>query len=1054
MRIERQASTAIGARARALVAMLIVLTAGPTRVARGEDFTDQEFKFDIPAQPLSSAILSFSAQTGVQIITDGADVSALKTNGVSGRLSIGQALTRLLSGTGLQHRAVGKTAVALTRSAEPSTNATQPALAKPVAQADGQAGVVERSAEVRQTRTEIEGITVTIPEVLVLGSRILNMDIPRSHDDAQPYVIFDRPTIERSGATNIQDLLRQKLPMNTQGGVSTQGGSDNRSLINLRGLGTNQTLILIDGRRAVSTVSTANTPLQPDLNGIPLAAVERIEVLPTTASGIYGGSATGGVINVVLRRDYSGVVAKVTYGNSFDSDTSLRRADLSAGFDLEEGKTSVLLAGSYADGNPLATHDRDFIQRGREVLLANNPAALLIFGFFPPLGGTTNISSLDGSPLFGPGTASFTSVPTGYAGGGGLAPLQTNAGLYNLDLANSAQLSGGGTRGLSAGSTLKSLMATVRREFGSDVEAFLDLSTSENTGESVDSRVSSSSYIIPSSSPNNPFGKDILVTVPVAQGDGLTTSESDARRVVGGVIVRLPGEWSAAADYTWSRSRLEFTNTSHGLSGAEAAEIASGALDVLRDTNEFPVDFSPFLTPPAELSPFVATSKDAVLRLAGPVASLPAGPVSLSGLIEYREDVLDEAQQALPAFNLTLFFPSRSQSVNSAYLEARIPFASSEAQFAGVEELELQLAARYDEYTVNGATGVVFSPTDPVERVKNKRSSVNPTVALRYKPISDLTLRGSYGTGFLPPAVQQLTQGPPFPSTVIDPLRGGEIRTVQVTSGGNPDLLPEESESWSAGIIVAPAMIPGFRLSVDWTRITKTDNIIVPFGAPQAAVDNESVVPDLVTRDPVAPGDPFGVGPITTVDTSLRNIARAEIEAYDVAIDYRLPTTNIGTFDLSALVTWQPDFETQLVPGAPIEQKVGISSSNPQKFKGNARLTWEYGPWVLAWASTYFDSYALDNSLASLGPAFDFVRSQGTSRVSSQTYHDFFSSYRFPSTSSGARSRLLADMEVQLGVRNVFNTKPPLDVSNTVSFYSFLGDPRLASYYVSLQKSF
>lgn len=1028
---------------------------------------DSLVRFDIAAQPLPAALKAFASQASMQLLYPYEVVDGATANAVIGEFEKRAALEQLLRGTGLQAIYSSDDAATIRRIRKERAAVSSPALTKSAAVAvplseagNGRLRLAQSESESQVSSNaqapdaqQVEEVPASIPEVLVIGSRILNVDIPRSHDDAQPYVIYDRATIERSGAINVQAFLKQQLPMNTQGAVSTQGGSDNRSLINLRGLGLNQTLILIDGRRAVNTVATNNTPLQPDLNGIPLTAVERIEVLPTTASGIYGGSATGGVINVVLRRDYSGIGAKVTYDNSFDSDTSIRRMDLSAGFSLEGGKTNVLLAGSYADANQLVTHDRDFFQRGQETLLANNPDALLIFGFFPPLGATTNISSADGSPLFGPDTPSFTSVPTGYAGGGGLTPLQTNAGRYNLDLANSAQLFGGGTHGLSAGSSLKSLMATLRREFGSNVQAFLDLSASENTGESVDSGVFPSSYFIPAAAANNPFGKDILVTVPVAAGDGLTTSKSDDRKVVGGVIVRLPKEWSAAADYTWSRSRFESTNSSRGLSGAVAAQIASGSLDVLRDTNEFPIDFSPFLTPPSQLSPFVATSRDAVLRLAGPVGSLPAGAPTLTGVIEHRETVLDKALMALPGFNLTLFFPNRSQSVDSVYLEARVPFASSDARIAGVEDLELQLAARYDEYKVNGSTGVTLSPTDPVERVTNKNSSTNPTVALRYKPISDVTLRASYGTGFLPPAVQQLTQST-FPSSVTDPRRGGEIRAVQVTSGGNPDLLPEESESWSAGIIIAPRMISGLRLSVDWSRITKTDNIVVPFGAPQVAVNNESLIPDLVTREPAPPGDPFGVGPITTVDNSLRNIARAEVEAYDVSIDYRLETANIGSFDFSALMTWQPHSETQLIPSTPVQEKVGISTANPQKFKGNARLTWEYGPWLLGWASTYFDSYALDNSFASFGPAFDFVKSQGATRVPSQIYHDFFSSYRFPSASRDAGFDLLADVEVQLGVRNIFNTKPPLDVSNTVSFYSFLGDPRLASYYLSIQKSF
>src|SRR5690606_5082656 len=114
-------------------------------------------------------------------------------------------------------------------------------------------------------------------------------------------------------------------------------------------LGAGQTLILVDGRRQPGFPSYGNSG-QADLNGIPLAAIERIEVLPTTASGIYGGSATGGVVNVVLRRDYQGAEVSVKYEDSFRSDAPNHRVDLAAGFNLFDGKTNVLVAGSYMEG--------------------------------------------------------------------------------------------------------------------------------------------------------------------------------------------------------------------------------------------------------------------------------------------------------------------------------------------------------------------------------------------------------------------------------------------------------------------------------------------------------------------------------------------------------------------------------------------------------------------------------------------------------------------------------------------------------------------------------
>ena len=227
------------------------------------------------------------------------------------------------------------------------------------------------------------------------------MDIRRTRDDPQPYVIYGRETIEQSTASSLQSFLRDRLPMNTTGLpngqlVSTLG---NQSNFNLRGLGANQTLILINGHRASPGPSYGSAPRQSDINSIPMSAVERIEVLPATASGIYGGSATGGVINIILRHDYAGSEVKATYGNSFESDVAQRRIDLSTGFNLEGGKTHVLVIGSFSDQNQLTLQERpDLAERYYSTALQNAPTQVLPSAR-PPLGSTPNIRSANGSNL-------------------------------------------------------------------------------------------------------------------------------------------------------------------------------------------------------------------------------------------------------------------------------------------------------------------------------------------------------------------------------------------------------------------------------------------------------------------------------------------------------------------------------------------------------------------------------------------------------------------------------------------------------------------------------
>jgi len=1008
---------------------------------------NQRINFEIPAQKLSSALIQFSQQAKLQVVVSD-NLGEQSSPALSGSHAIGEALETLLSASGLIYRVISDTSITVGyRSADAATSSASPRPPLRLAQGDADArsnqaapdassGAVGRSS----TRAEsLEEHRLNLPEVLVTGAKTLNMDIPRTRDDAQPYVIIERSTIENSGARNLEDFLKKRLTMNTHANSNGQNISSlgDTSQVNLRGLGTNQTLILIDGHRTAG-LSNAGTPLQPDLNGIPLAAVERIEVLPTTASGIHGGSATGGVVNIVLRRDYSGAEVKLSYDNTFDAGSALQQVDFNTGFTLEGGKTWLLAAGSLIDNEGLLNHDRDFYARGRAALRANNPAVLLP-PTAPPLGATTNIRSQNGSPLFGPGSPSFTSVPAGYAGGGGLAPLQSNAGSYNYDLAQSAQLNGD-LQGLLMSSYTKSLMLTARRELSPNVQAFLELAGSDSSSRFQRSGLAFT-FNVGAAAPNNPFGQAIQATVPLANADDRIFSTKEERRVVGGVIVKLPGEWKSEADFTWGTTR-RVTAPQPTLSAEATAAIFNGALDVLRDTTAFPLDLEDLLVPSSYTAlPFRSRLKDITLRAGGPVGRLPAGAPVLSLAVEKLDEFIPDARQG--GGSSPYYYPSRSQSAKSAYAELRVPFISAVNALPGVRELDMQIAVRRDEYTVEGVTGFVsvLAPT-PIVRATSRTASTNPTLGVRYHPVRDVMLRASYGTGFLPPTVNQLVPSPPATGTsAFDPLRGNQLVSFLTVTGGTTDLQPEKSTSWSAGMVLTPHFVPNLRVSLDYTRIEKRDNIVSLTA--QQTIDNESIAPDRVIRGPRLPDDPADwAGPITVIDRTNMNRAWAEVEAFDLTADYARDTESFGRFELYALATWQTHYETQLLPTEPVVENVGVSSDNPLKFKANAGALWKFNHWSAGWNGRYFDSYVVSRNAAT-------ILNQGTSRVPSQHYHDAFVGYRFE-----APSRLLDGLELQAGVKNIFNAKPPLDMGNTFFFYSLFGDPRLSSYYISLKQQF
>lgn len=701
---------------------------------------ERPVKFDVPAAEATTSLRQFATQAGEQIMFSDDAAAGVKTRSVRGIMTAREAIDHMLADTDLTAIKDDKTGAYSIRKMTPAEKNG----ARAIANSD------RPSAKRYEVETNPGGEKVIKLDTFeVFGRKTLNMDIRGSRDDAQPYVIFEREAIERAGANNLEDFLKSRLTMNAIGSTNSQLASVLGSVgqVNLRGLGTGQTLILIDGRRAAS--AAISPPSQSDLNGIPLAAIERVEVLPTTASGIYGGAATGGVINIVLRRDYAGTELKTTYQNSFDTDSAMVQVDLSAGFNLEDGKTNVLLTASWSERQGLLASDRNFLVNGRARVLANNPAFYLN-AINPPLGRTTNIRSVNGSPLFGPGTPNYTYVPEGYAGGGGLAPLQANAGRYNFTPADNASYNNGHSQSLLNEPKIVSASLAVRRQFTERIQAFFNLSMARNTGRFLTNNVINN-YTIPSTAPNNPFGQAIRVTVPIQQGDKATIVENDNDRVVAGIIAGLPWEnWQMSADYSWERSGGSYENA--WFSGTEAALIASGAIDVLRDLNRFPADFSPYLARSA-LSPREVNTHSGTVRIAGPIGQLPGGAPTLSALMEYRDEHFGATTTTTGP--TSLFLPSRSQRISSAYLESRLPLWKSVD--AWLRECELQLAGRWDRYDVFGATGFLPVPViGTVERRTNRSDSLNPTAGLRLVVPAGVTLRASFGTGFLPPNANQL----------------------------------------------------------------------------------------------------------------------------------------------------------------------------------------------------------------------------------------------------------------------------------------------------------
>ena len=1072
-----------GAAAMALVAGAPGLAAAQTQPAASEIV----MRFDIDEPMLASALSEYARQSGRQMLYAPDLVEGLPAPRVEGEMRASAALDALLADSGLEFERAASGAFLLRRAAEPhgvdgrsngGAVRSAPDRQDPADEPREQALNAETAPRVIRTREDVEADEVAsrvgrgqVEAIVVSGSR--NVGLRRYEDDAQPYVVFDAAEIETSFATNLEDFFRTRLPMNASRETFAQQGNfvfSNQSRIDLRGLGSNQTLILVNGRRTPSLASLDDFQ-QGDINGIPLSAVERIEVLPATAAGIYGGGATGGAINIILKRDYTGAELVVGYDNTFDTDSGRRRFEGSFGASLEGGKTNILISASYAAANELLAQDRDFIFKARDLQLRNNPAAFN--SEFPaPSADALNVRTLFGDLVFKDGRSfgtNSTFIPFGYSGlasDNGQALLD-NAGQFNLDLASD---SSGLRNVLVPTPTTTSYSASIRREFTPWLELFIEHSFFSNEGQT--STGGSDAIFLRPFDPGNPFDNFLFVRprIPGAEFPSSSTSENSNTTI--GARFEISDRWGAELEYGLRSSKTERTSFLQTQTPEFTAAVRSGEFDVFRDLRV--VTFSDeeierffYSEPTQRLGPLETDLENVTLRFTGQAGDLPAGPVVFSALAEWRSEEKPDSFIDEIANDRIQYFPRQKQIVRSVYGEVLFPLIAADSLFG--DELEVQLALRHDDYetTTRAEAGRDFlevpsreGPFPPVEFQTANVSSTDYTLGLRYVPIEGVLLRASYGTGFLPPSLSQLVRvvrEDNIGRSINDPKRGNgpnNLSPIRQFSGGNPSLQPEESESLSLGVVLTPSILSGFRVSFDYTRIDKTNEIARAI-SPSNIFDFEEQFPERVTRRELTQQDidaGFTGGEVTFLDFSRINIASSTLEAYDFQVNYDWRSDRFGNFGLYAVATYQPTLSSEVLPGSGEVDRAGFANG-PLEWRGNVGLNWDRGPWSAGWNAQYFDDYLVFSSTASEARIADDVLSQGSERIESQIYNDIFVRYNFGSEQDAWS--VLNNVDFTFGIQNLFNEEPPiLATAGTTGGYSTYGDPRLRRYSIQLRKSF
>jgi len=920
-----------------------------------------------------------------------------------------------------------------------------------------------------------------------------NMDIPRTIDDVQPYFIFDSETIEQSGAANIETFLKQRLTMNDVARTLSDSNSSfagTTSSINLRGLGTDQTLVLINGRR-VANVTMQGTDYQPDLNGLPMEAIDHIEVLPSSASGIYGGGAAGGVVNVVLKKNYRGASVTATYDNTFDTDTAQRTFGLSYGTALEHGRTHLTLSASWTNSNILMAQDRPAEFAIPLARLLQNYPNLLSSATSPLLGALPNITpssstvttltlkngtSLKATKTYiAAGTSATTSRTDLYAS------LLANAGKWDTTMPETMQLYTGLKQVMGAPTNTRSLRASLDRKMLPWLDGYLEVSRHDDNSNSL--FFSPITLVVAAASPINPFNNSVRIALPVA-AEGVSTTNTRRWDASFGAVITLPADWNANVDYTHSESHLYNYSNSNVQLGALQDAATAGTINPFVDTLANPLNLDPYIGGSTIVSD--ATADELTLRGTGPLPSLPWGAPRLAFNLDERSsnnkggwyDNTFGSASASQAY-VTQFY-GRKSAIDSGYIEAEVPLIKKDWRPL-LRGLELQLTGHIDRYTVDTGTtykNTYYNVTPPTVSYTGPTLNGQPTFSrtsynssshsagLKYQPLRDLILRASVSSAFVPPTPAQLTSNPALSTNAIsvtDPRTGLKTpTTVHTISGGNPDLKPQDSKTKDLGVIWQPSAgwLSGLRLDAEYQDLAVTNAISTL--SVDMMLGLESQFPDRVTRDTS--------GNITTVDISSINLYRYRLRQWDFTADYTRKTP-AGTFTLTSEATLIRHVQKQVSPTLPMYEYAGYNpaenTSAGPKVRDNSTLVWSWRRWTASWTVRYTGTYKvygaaggpLSLQSAKGGVYRNYVAAMGTDRIPSQTYHDLFLGYAFDrhENRSWGLAKALDGVKLQLGVRNVMDKVPPIDASSSSAGYNYVspyGDFRLRSYWITMKKFF
>jgi outer membrane receptor protein involved in Fe transport len=812
-----------------------------------------------------------------------------------------------------------------------------------------------------------------LDEVVVTGSHIRGAETAGSK-----LIVIDRVQIDASGYGRIEDVLAT-VPQNlnrANAAVSEPGffNLNHGAEVQLRGLGVGTTLTLVNGQRQGASGWQGSFT---DISTIPVSAIERIEILPEGTSALYGSDAIGGVVNIVLRRNFEGIEARV-HGSATDSDATERSAALLVGHVGSRG--NVMAGFQFDDGDALPCSARavcaanaDFRGFGGTDLrgFASNPGTILDPNTLAPIAAIPH--GQDGTHLTAaqliPGTANYTDNVTD----NDILPKQT----------------------------MRSAFVSASYKVTDQWQLLAD-----GRYSSRDFRftypVRPNDFLVPASNAFNHLGGPVLVAYDLSRDFGPVVDSGPTTNsfVSGSVKGVLPKGWQINFAGTYAKASTEFVESNFTLNYA-AIDAALASSDPATALNIFGDGSHTNATALAalrgqnhtsdDLNVFTAASANVIAD--GPLFNGRAGAIRLAVGGEFRHE-------HSVGTNIAELPEDRERSIRSGFFELAVPVAGARAGSAA-DRLDLSLAGRYDSYSDAGGT-------------------FNPKVGFSWRPSALVKLRANWGTSFLAPPFFWSNRdqvGDNWIGPVVDPRSPtGQTLALQLW-GPLPDLKPETARAWNAGVDLTPPAIQNLSVSLTYFDIDYRGKIQPPNPDPDLFLTQEARLASLITRNPTRAqidavctkpslsGEDCNQPIAVIIDGRFRNIASLKTRGVDVVLDYFLNTAR-GKVTFSLNGTYTIDQRQQITPTAPVFDLVD-AVGNPPSLRLVGSLSWSRRGWTVQSTVNYTGAYRDPGSVT--------LRS-----VDSWTTVDVNIGYRVDGGSSW-----LANTQSNLGINNALDQRPP-----------------------------